>query len=319
MAAAARARTSVAQVLVGDEQTLHDAADLVGVPQRRLQRWTGTPTRGGIYIFPSGPVLKYADRKPGKPSARAGVAQLAYIDTAYELAKAGSGRALVTGPVSKAAIARSGLTSARHFLGHTEWLKALDGAAVAVMCFASDRLVTSLATTHVPLGKVVRCLSPESVRDATLWLGRLLQALGARKLRIAVCALNPHAGESELLGDEEQRYIVPGARAAARQLGSQIAIDVPVGAETAYRKAYAGLYDGVVAMYHDQATIPMKLVAFGNAVNVTMGLSVPRTSVDHGTGYDIAWQGKADARGMSAALELAARLVKINERRQGRR
>jgi 4-hydroxythreonine-4-phosphate dehydrogenase len=309
VAAAARTQTELPRVLVGDEQTLLDAADLVGVPRRRLKRWTGQPAGPGIYLAPCGPALKASDRRPGRPSARAGAAQLAYIEAAYALAKQTQGSALVTGPVSKAAIARSGLTRARSFIGHTEWLQALDDAAVAVMCFASERLVTSLATTHLPLGSVARRLSSKVVSDATLWLGRLVQGLGVAKPRLAVCALNPHAGESELLGNEERRFIVPGARAAARALGARVRIDVPVGAETAYRKAYAGLYDGVVAMYHDQATIPMKLVAFGDAVNVTMGLSITRTSVDHGTGYDIAWQGTADAGGMSAALRLATRLV----------
>jgi 4-hydroxythreonine-4-phosphate dehydrogenase len=111
------------------------------------------------------------------------------------------------------------------------------------------------------------------------------------------------------MGDEERRAIVPGIRSATKAVGKRAELVGPVGAETAYRKAYAGAYDGVVAMYHDQATIPMKLIAFGDAVNVTMGLSVVRTSVDHGTAYDIAWKGKADAAGMRAAMELAARMI----------
>jgi 4-hydroxythreonine-4-phosphate dehydrogenase len=136
----------------------------------------------------------------------------------------------------------------------------------------------------------------------------MLEWLGKRRLRLAVCSLNPHAGESELLGDEERRFIVPGARKAAGLLASNVTLDVPVGAETAYRKAFAGHYDGVVAIYHDQATIPMKLTSFGEAVNVTMGLSIVRTSVDHGTAYDIAWKGSADASGMLAAIDLGCRL-----------
>jgi 4-hydroxythreonine-4-phosphate dehydrogenase len=110
------------------------------------------------------------------------------------------------------------------------------------------------------------------------------------------------------LGDEERRAIVPGIRLARRKSGAKAEILGPIGAETAYRKAYAGDYEGVVAMYHDQATIPLKLVAFGDAVNVTMGLSIVRTSVDHGTAYDIAWTGRADADGMLAAMRLGARL-----------
>ena len=125
-----------------------------------------------------------------------------------------------------------------------------------------------------------------------------------------MASLNPHAGESELLGGEEARAIAPGIAAAKKRLGRRAQITGPIGAETAYRKTLAGVFDGVVAMYHDQATIPMKVVAFGDAVNVTMGLSIVRTSVDHGTAYDIAWKGEADASGMRAALELAARITR---------
>jgi 4-hydroxythreonine-4-phosphate dehydrogenase len=126
---------------------------------------------------------------------------------------------------------------------------------------------------------------------------------------LAVASLNPHAGESELLGAEEARAIAPGVKRARQLLGRGASLTGPIGAETAFRKAAQGGFDGVVAMYHDQATIPMKLLAFGDAVNVTAGLSIVRTSVDHGTAYDIAWQGRADAGGMRAALELARRIV----------
>jgi 4-hydroxythreonine-4-phosphate dehydrogenase len=137
----------------------------------------------------------------------------------------------------------------------------------------------------------------------------LLQKLGKKAPKIAVASLNPHAGESKLLGGEEARAIAPGIAKAQKLLGRSAVVVGPIGAETAYRKAASGGYDGVVAMYHDQATIPMKLLAFGDAVNVTAGLSIVRTSVDHGTAYDIAWQGKADEGGMLAALELAAKVV----------
>jgi 4-hydroxythreonine-4-phosphate dehydrogenase len=298
-------------VLVGDERTLLEAAELAGVSRRKFAPFGGeqaAPDKIGVLTV--GPALKAGDRRPGKPTAVAGRAQLEYIEAAYALAKAGRGRALVTGPVSKAAIARSGLARARRFLGHTEWLRALDGVEKSVMCFASERLVTSLVTTHVPLARVPAELSPGGVTDATMYLGELLTLLGKRAPRIAVASLNPHAGESELLGREEARAIVPGIVAARRRLGRRATVSGPIGAETAYRKALGGAFDGVVAMYHDQATIPMKIVAFGDAVNVTMGLSIVRTSVDHGTAYDIAWQGKADASGMRAALELAARITR---------
>jgi 4-hydroxythreonine-4-phosphate dehydrogenase len=188
-------------------------------------------------------------------------------------------------------------------------LQDLDGAKSSVMCFFCERLATSLVTTHLPLGKVPRAISAAGVALATTELARLLQQLGKKRPKLAVASLNPHAGEGELLGAEEARAIGPGIQRAQKALGKGALIAGPVGAETAYRKAQAGGYDGVVAMYHDQATIPMKLLAFGDAVNVTAGLSIVRTSVDHGTAYDIAWRGRADASGMLAALKLAVRLV----------
>jgi 4-hydroxythreonine-4-phosphate dehydrogenase len=177
------------------------------------------------------------------------------------------------------------------------------------MCFVGGGLATSLVTTHAPIAAVPKLLTPARIADATVWLARLLQQLGKKKPHVVVASLNPHAGEGEMFGREEARALVPGIKLAARrEPGARI--EGPIGAETAFRKAYAGKYDGVVAMYHDQATIPMKLVAFGKAVNVTMGLSVPRTSVDHGTAYDIAWRGEADSSGMEAAIELGVRLAR---------
>lgn len=297
-------------VLVGDWEMLQEAAELGRVPRKRLQPFAGEcPDPRAIYVHSVGPKLARRDRKPGKPSAISGAAQLSYIDEAYRLTKAGKARGLVTGPVSKAAIAHSGQRSAAHFLGHTEWLRDLDGAQRSIMCFAAGPLVTSLVTTHLPIAKVPSALTPSGVSEASISLAELLLALGKKQPKLAVCSLNPHAGESELLGDEERRAIVPGIRAAQAKLGRKAKVFGPIGAETAFRKAVAGDYEGVVAMYHDQATIPMKIVAFGDAVNVTMGLSVVRTSVDHGTAYDIAWRGIADPSGMLSALELARRLV----------
>jgi 4-hydroxythreonine-4-phosphate dehydrogenase len=292
-------------VLVGDFGTIIAAARLTGVSERALT------------IFDPGPKLAPRDRRPGRPSKLAGAAQLAWIEAAYELAKKHRG-ALVTGPVSKAAIARSGAPGAARFRGHTEWLLERDRARHAVMCFAARELVTSLVTTHLPLARVPAGVDAAGVCASTLALAELCAALGKKRPKLAVASLNPHAGESELLGREEARAIVPGIERARKKLGRLARIEGPIGAETAYRKALAGVYDGVVAMYHDQATIPTKLVAFGDAVNVTIGLSIVRTSVDHGTGYDIAWSGRADASGMLAALALAAKLKKRVERARRR-
>lgn len=302
---AAAARLGSPCVLVGDSATLLLAADRVGVSRDRLVPFARRAKKGQLHLLHVGPALGPADRRPGRPSRRSGAAQLAYVDVAFDLVAAGVCSALVTGPVSKAAIARSGAPGARGFRGHTEHLAERAGATHAVMCFASRELVTSLVTTHLPLSRVPKAITRSGVARAVVALADLLAALGVRAPRIAVCSLNPHAGEGELLGTEERTAIAPGMRSAARSLGRRARLFGPLGAETAYRKARAGDFDGVVAMYHDQATVPLKLVSFGDAVNVTMGLGLVRTSVDHGTGYDIAWQGKADPSGMLGAMRLA--------------
>lgn len=306
---AAAAWRGVPRVLVGDEETLLLAADLVGASRSKLRRLgpDSVPRGGGVYILPSGPKLTPADRNGAKLTPAAGLAQLTYIEDAFALAKR-VGAPLVTAPVSKAAVAASGLRRARSFLGHTEWLQALDGAESVTMCFVGKRLASSLVTTHLPLKSVPKALTAAGVSQATYHLARLLRKLGKDKPHVAVASLNPHAGESTLLGDEEVKAIVPGINDAKKRLAGKARITGPVGAETAFRLAARGDFDGVVAMYHDQATIPMKLLDFGDAVNVTMGLSVVRTSVDHGTAHDIGWKGVADSGAMQRAIEVAAQL-----------
>jgi 4-hydroxythreonine-4-phosphate dehydrogenase len=179
------------------------------------------------------------------------------------------------------------------------------------MAFRSAMLTTALVTTHLPLARVPGAITAEAVATSSYWIVRLLHALGLAAPRVAIAALNPHAGEGGLLGDEETTEIAPGVQKALQRLaadGYSAALQGPIGAETAFRKHAAGDYDGVVAMYHDQATIPCKLVGFGKTVNVTLGLPIVRTSVDHGTGYDIAGRGLADPAAMQQAMELAVTL-----------
>ena len=185
------------------------------------------------------------------------------------------------------------------------------------MAFHTERLTTALVTTHLPLSAVPRAIVAAQVSRAafwTAWFVHRLRPQGSRaRASIAVAALNPHAGENGLLGDEEVRAITPGIALARRRIAAaKLAVDLtgPVHAESAFRLAASGRYAAVVAMYHDQATIPMKLLGFGEAVNVSLGLPIVRTSVDHGTAYDRAGKGTADARGMIEAMTLAARLVR---------
>ncbi len=303
-------------LLVGDPGVVERAASTLGADRPIAL----VSTRSELARAPRGSLAvlsrsaRLAEPTPfGVPDAEAGRAQLAWIDQATELVTSGEADALVTGPVSKHAIATSGARRAASFLGHTEHLARRLAAKEVVMAFYSERLTTALVTTHLSLASVPRAIDRRAVAIATYWLARLLRATGKPRPSVAICALNPHAGEGGLLGDEESRVISPGiSLARARLKRESLAAELvgPLGAETAFRKGASGLFDGVVAMYHDQATIPMKLLSFGDAVNVTLGLPIVRTSVDHGTGYDIAGTGKADPAGMREALDLAALLVR---------
>jgi 4-hydroxythreonine-4-phosphate dehydrogenase len=265
-----------------------------------------------ILVWQPTAALAVRDRRPGRPTAASGAAQLAWIDAACDLVAHGDADALATGPVSKETIARSGSPSAARFLGHTEHLQRRLHAREVVMAFWSPRLVTALVTTHLPLARVPRAITRGAVARATFWLAWLLARLQSAPPRVAVAALNPHAGEGGLLGHEETERIAPGIAAALQRLRTariDARLEGPVPAESAFRLALEGRWDGVVAMYHDQATLPMKMATFGEAVNVSLALPIVRTSVDHGTAYDRAGTFTADERGMRAAIRLAARLA----------
>jgi 4-hydroxythreonine-4-phosphate dehydrogenase len=317
--AAARVRDA-SVVLVGDREVIARAAAIVGVASKRIvtvdERSTRKLARGGASAamgrWEASNSLSLARARFGRPTREAGAAQLAWVDQAMDAVTSGAADALVTGPVSKSAIASSA-PAARHFRGHTEHLAERAGASEVVMAFWTKELTIALVTTHLPIARVARALTPKGVASAVYWTADLVRRLGVPKPRLVVTGLNPHAGEDGLLGMDEPLRIAPGIELARLRLARArraALIEGPIGAETAIRHARAGRYDAVVAMYHDQATIPMKLVGFGEAVNVTLGLPFLRTSVDHGTGYDIAGQGRADARGMKAAIDLAVRLVK---------
>jgi 4-hydroxythreonine-4-phosphate dehydrogenase len=212
--------------------------------------------------------------------------------------------ALVTAPISKEAWALAGHGE---FPGHTEFLAARCGTKRVRMMFVTPSLNVMLVTSHVPLARVPALLTIERVLD-TIELGHeACRTLGPANPRIAVCGVNPHAGESGLLGDEEARSIAPAIR-AARERG--IDATGPFPGDTLFRAALQGRYDLVVAMYHDQGIIPVKLLAFDRAVNLTAGLPIVRTSPDHGTAYDIAGKNLANPGSMHAAIDLAVRLAR---------
>ncbi len=308
---AAREIQKACVLLVGDRGALTRAAEARHVKPPQFVDDPRSVTGAGVFGWQPGPSLATEDRVLGAPTKRTGVAQLSWIDQACDLVSSKDWHALVTGPVSKEAIARSGAAGAKGFVGHTEHLQKRLRAREVIMAFWSARLTTSLATTHLALSQVPRAVTRVSVARATFWLATLLIELGHKQPRIAVAALNPHAGERGLLGKDEAR-IEKGIELARERLQNahKIAlISGPIPAETAMRLGASGAFEGVVAMYHDQATIPMKLLAFGDEVNVSLGLPIIRTSVDHGTAYDRAPRFDADAKAMITAMKLASRLA----------
>jgi 4-hydroxythreonine-4-phosphate dehydrogenase len=315
---AAAAERSAQVLLVGDEGAIRAAAKGRGIESERIVRVAApddawSERRGCIAVWQPTARLAVGDRRPGSPTPGAGAAQLAWVDAASDLVSRAGADALVTGPVSKDAVVRSRAPGSARFLGHTEHLQRRLGAREVVMAFWSRSLVTSLVTTHLPVADVPEAVTPAKVSAATYWLAWLLARTKPGPVRVAVASLNPHAGEKGLLGREERSRIAPGidkARARLRASGIDALVEGPIPAETAFRLMRAGRWGGVVAMYHDQATIPMKLTGFGEAVNVSLGLPIVRTSVDHGTAYDRAGTWTADARGMRAAIALAARLAR---------
>lgn len=313
---AALAAESHDLLLVGDLAVLRAALDVCGLdadlalvagPDAVLAAPGARPV---LRVWQPTRSLTAKARRPGEPTPEGGAAQLAWIDAALDAVQRGHAQAMVTGPASKAAVVSGGELT---FRGHTEYLAAKLGARSVTMAFATDRFTTALCTTHLPLAKVPRALTEQCVAQAAVHLGAYVaaRAPARQRPRVAVCGLNPHAGEGGLLGHEEVRIGAGVALAASVLAGHELAVDLvgPLPAESAFRLAADGRFEGVLAMYHDQATIPTKLLGFGDAVNVSLGLPIVRTSVDHGTAYDQAGKGTADARGMQSAVRLARALA----------
>jgi 4-hydroxythreonine-4-phosphate dehydrogenase len=279
--------------------------------------------RAGAPLPPGGALVEVtrlprAALRPGRPAPAGGAAQLASLEAAFGAVRAGLADALATAPVSKAQVARA----LPGFVGHTEWLERACGVRRSVMMLAGERLKVALATNHVAFGRLRRLLTPARIADTVVIAHRAMQGdLGIARPRIAVAALNPHAGEGGAFGDEE-RTLLRAALSRAARAGARAAGPFP--ADSVFFRAALGEFDAVVALYHDQGLIPVKLLdAVGGdpAVNVTLGLPIVRTSPDHGVAYDIAGKGRASAASMTAAVRLAARIaaVRASRPRQRRR
>ena len=244
----------------------------------------------------------------GKLSAACGSAALEYVRTATQLCLDGQADAMVTAPLNKEAVSLSG----QKFTGHTEFIAELSEATESRMLLVNDRLRVIHVSTHCSLRSACELHTPRILR--TIQLGHeALQSLGFAEPRIAVCGLNPHAGENGLFGSEDLGIIVPAIR-SAQEMGMMC--EGPFPADTVFIQAVRGRYDLVVAMYHDQGHVPMKLLDFENTINVSLGLPIVRTSVDHGTAFDIAGKNQADPSSMKAAMKLAV-TMSLNRRKVG--
>jgi 4-hydroxythreonine-4-phosphate dehydrogenase len=303
--AAELGRDAMRYLLVGEWELLQRLNEQLGTGLTLAPYLGGaTPDRVSVFSPPEVPNLPPSLR-PGAPEAAR--AAMAYLKCGAEYCLRGEADALVTAPVSKEAIIRSG----QPFVGQTEFLSQLAGTDRTVMMLLGpdDRnrwLRVALATTHLPLRDVADCLTTGKVELAITLAAKACRDLGLARARVGVCGLNPHAGEGGKLGAEEQTVLAPALEAARR--GGIDAVG-PLPADALFYYALRGDYDAVVAMYHDQGLGPLKMVAFESGVNWTLGLPFIRTSPDHGTAYDIAGRNVASPSSMIAALRLARQLA----------
>jgi 4-hydroxythreonine-4-phosphate dehydrogenase len=256
-----------------------------------------------IYAPPS-----HVQVSPGTLSPESGRAAYDCVVRAVADARRGAVDAIATAPVNKLAWARAGLP----WKGHTDLLAHLCGGSRVAMLFHAPELIVVLATVHVPLADVPRVLTSDLMFDTLALTAASMPDFGVTRARIAVAGLNPHAGEDGLLGHEDRDVLQP-AIDRARSHGMDVTGPLP--ADTVFTRAVRGEFDVVIACYHDQGLIPVKLLSFGRAVNVTIGLPIVRTSVDHGTAFDIAGRGVADPGSMIEATVLAARLARARSER----
>ena len=264
---------------------------------------------------PQGCLVRLSNLNPnvselGYPTAETGSAMETYIKTGVDFALSGAIDAMVTAPITKTGLKLAGSP----FPGHTELIANKTGTDNFAMMMAGPRLTVVLVTIHIPLSQVPEQLtSREITRIITLTHDTLISRFGILNPRLAVAGLNPHAGEQGMFGNQEADIILP-AIIEAREKGFDITGPVPP--DTVFLNAVQGRFDAVVCMYHDQGLIPFKLMHFKDGVNTTIGLPIIRTSVDHGTAYDIAWTGKADPTSMKEAIKMAV-VQAVNQKRHG--
>ncbi len=291
--------------LIGDARHLRRVAAELNIPVDLVSDVDELKNSGEIFVYDMANVGN--DVVVGVESAAGGKASAEYIETAVELWRTGNIEAIATAPISKAAIAAAGYD----FPGHTEFLAFLTDAPRIAMSFFADKLRVVLLSTHVSLLDAIARVKKDNLVELIEFANaRLLEMLG-RAVRIAVAGVNPHASEGGMFGTEEAAEIAPAVEYCR---GKGIDVSGPFSPDTIFLRGAKGEFDAVIACYHDQATIAVKSLAFGDSVNVTLGLPLIRTSVDHGTAFDIAGKGIAESSSMTAAIRLAAELSAVKIR-----
>jgi 4-hydroxythreonine-4-phosphate dehydrogenase len=289
-------------IIIGDAQLLAHTARTLDLQSGYDIVRKGEPIPEQL----SEPIIFHLDNingfiEPGIESGAAGKAAGGYIEAAVELCAAGSVDAIATAPINKRSLFLGGYS----FPGHTEFLAHLTGSEEYAMAFVAANLRIVLISTHVPLAEAIRLVEKDRISRTINLTHRELKRWGIDRPRLAVAALNPHGAEGGLFGMEEAAEIAPAIEACRVD---EIDVQGPFSADTVFLRASRGEFDAVVSCYHDQAMIPVKCLSFGEAVNVTLGLPFIRTSVDHGTAFDIAGKGLAEHSSMIAAIKLAAEL-----------
>ncbi len=300
--AAFRARTPGCRViLVGSSPHVIELAQRLRLPTPKP--WTpGQQPFARVHVWDPDPLL-VPRLQPGEIHLDASRAAMAWVRAATNACLRGELDALVTAPICKEGLLRAKLPAS----GHTEFLAKLSGTRRFAMMLMGGKLRVALVTRHLPLAHVARSLTSASIGNVIGLVAEALPWLGAPRRPIAVCALNPHAGDGGALGQEERTIIAPAIR-RARRSGWNVAGPVP--ADVVFHQALQGKFSAVVAMYHDQGLAPLKMLAFDEGVNLTLGLPFVRTSPDHGTAFDLAGKGRANPSSMVAAIHWAARLAK---------
>jgi 4-hydroxythreonine-4-phosphate dehydrogenase len=284
-------RTFCSPVVYGDLSVLNRVAEHLGWP---------CPDPAGVNDFRA---IDPTGFEPGRVSAGCGAAAYRYVTQAIDDALTGRADAIATAPINKESLHAAGFP----YPGHTEILAARTNADRSCMMLTADEITCSLVTVHVGYREVPNLLTTARVLDTIELTAAAMERLRDRKPKLLVCGLNPHAGEHGLFGDREEERIIDPAVEAARVKG--IDVSGPLPPDAAFLPKYRRACDAYICMYHDQGLIPLKALAFEEAVNVTLGLPIVRTSVDHGTAFDIAWRGVADVSSLVQAVRLAARLA----------